>query len=121
MGGGLEVDQSGKCHSRRRLYSSRMICRDRHQRGCAYLAVYLGSQRIALAVVSLLAMVSGDGGAVLAREAAGRLDCAVVEDKYQNDAGASGSDRDRLLACRRWRGGVGQDADVDRDDSVKRC
>lgn len=60
-----------------------MICKDRHERGrrSAYLAVYLGFQRIALAVVSLLAMVSGEGGAVLAREAGGRVDCAVIEDK----------------------------------------
>jgi Na+-transporting NADH:ubiquinone oxidoreductase subunit NqrB len=41
--------------------------------------VYLGSQRISLAVVSLLAMARGEGGAVLEREGSWRgVDWAVL-------------------------------------------
>ena len=37
---------------------------------CTHLEVYFGSQRMALAVVSLFAIVRGEGGLVLARDAA---------------------------------------------------
>jgi len=43
--------------------------------GGACLVVYLGSQRSVLAVVILLAIASGEGGAVLVRELA--FGCAV--------------------------------------------
>jgi hypothetical protein len=45
------------------------VCAGATDHDKTHLEVYLGSQRSALAVVSLLAMLSGLGGFVLAREA----------------------------------------------------
>ena len=50
--------------------------KDESEVGSACLVVYLGSQRSVLAVVILLAMASGEGGAVLVRELA--VGCAVL-------------------------------------------
>jgi hypothetical protein len=44
------------------------------------LVVYFGSQRSALAVVSLLAIASGEGEAVFVREEVEEPCCAVFED-----------------------------------------
>lgn len=51
----------------------------------SYLEVYLGSHRIALAVVSLLAIDSGLGGLVLARDC--RADEVAVEAGPASEAG----------------------------------
>lgn len=68
----------------------------RREVGGACLVVYLGSQRSVLAVVILLAIASGEGGAVLVRELA--VGCAVFAGGEENTATpARGGEREKWV------------------------
>lgn len=61
----------------------------------ACLVVYLGSQRSVLAVVILLAIASGEGGAVLVRELA--VGCAVFASGEEHGSACQGEEREKRM------------------------